>query len=111
MQIEASFRDMKSTKFGLCFEQHHTKKIKRSRQLVLLTTLAAMVLTFLGKAIELAGLSYHFQCNSTRKRRVLSHFYFGKRALTINMKVTLQQWRERIREFAEQLFRASSIVS
>lgn len=111
MQIEESFRDMKSTKFGLGFEQHHTKKIERARKLVLLTTLAAMVLILLGKAIELAGLSYRFQCNSTRKRRVLSHFYLGKRALSINMKITLRQWREGIQEFAEQLFRASSIVS
>jgi hypothetical protein len=70
-----------------------------------------MVLILLGKAIELAGLSYRFQCNSTRKRRVLSYFYLGKRALSINMKITLRQWREGIQEFAEQLFRASSIVS
>jgi len=111
MQIEESFRDMKSTKFGLGFEQHHTKKIERARQLVLLTTLAAMVLILLGKVIELAGLAYRFQCNSTRQRRVLSHFYLGKRALSNNLKISSRQWREGIREFAEQLFRSSSIVS
>lgn len=111
MQIEESFRDMKSTKFGLGFEHNHTKKLARMTLLVLLTTLAAMVLILLGKVVELSGLAYRFQSSSTRKRRVLSHFFLGKRALSTNIKITLKQWREGIRKFADQLFKGDSFMA
>ena len=111
MQIEESFRDMKSTKFGLGFEQHYTTKIERASLLVLLSTLAIMVLVLLGKVIELAGLAYRFQCNSTRQRRVLSHFNLGKRVLMNNLRIPDRIWREGIKEFAEQLKRSSSVMS
>ncbi|REG81981.1 transposase [Marinomonas pollencensis] len=78
MQIEESFRYMKNTKFGLGFEHNHTKILARMKLLVLLTTLTAMVLILLGKVVELVGLSYRFQSTSTRKRRVLSHFFWVK---------------------------------
>ena len=110
MQIEESFRDMKSTKFGLGFEQHYTTKIERASLLVLLSTLAIMVLVLLGKVIELAGLAYRFQCNSTRQRRVLSHFYLGKRVLMNNLKIPDRIWRVGIKEFAELLKRSSSVM-
>ena len=110
MQIEESFRDMKSTKFGLGFEHNHTKKLTRMKLLVLLTTLTAMVLILLGKVVELAELAYHFQSSSTRKRRVLSHFFLGKRALSTNLKISLKEWREGIRQFAEQLFKGEGFM-
>ena len=110
MQIEESFRDMKSTKFGLGFEHNHTKILARMKLLVLLTTLTAMVLILLGKVVELVGLSYRFQSSSTRKRRVLSHFFLGKRALSTNLKITLKQWREGIRTFAEHLFKGEGFM-
>ncbi|MBJ7539065.1 transposase [Marinomonas sp. C1424] len=109
MQIEESFRYMKSTEFGLGFEHNHTKKLARMALLVLLTTLTVMVLILLGKVIELSGLAYRFQSSSTRKRRRLSHFFLGKRALSTNLKITLKQWREGIREFAEQLFKGEGL--
>lgn len=110
MQIEESFRDMKSTKFGLGFEHNYTKILARMKLLVLLTTLTAMVLTLLGKVVELAGLAYRFQSSSTRKRRVLSHFFLGKRALSTNLKIPLKQWREGVRQFAEQLFKGEGFM-
>ena len=64
MQIEESFRDMKSTKFGMGFEHNHTYKTKRMNLLVMMTTLAEMVLVLLGKVVEQAGLSYRFQTNT-----------------------------------------------
>ena len=111
MQIEESFRDMKSTKFGLGFEHNHTKKLARMTVLVLLTTLAAMVLILLGKVVELSGLAYRFQSSSTRKRRVLSHFFLGKRALSTNIKITLKQWREGVRKFSNQLFKGDGFMA
>ena len=78
---------------------------------LLLSTLAIMVLVLLGKVIELAGLAYRFQCNSTRQRRVLSHFYLGKRVLMNNLKIPDRIWRVGIKEFAEQLKRSSSVMS
>tara|TARA_R110000764_G_scaffold113993_1_gene201118 strand:+ start:1395 stop:1730 length:336 start_codon:yes stop_codon:yes gene_type:complete len=111
MQIEESFRDMKSPKFGLGFEHNHTKKLARMTLLVLLTTVTAMVLILLGKVVELSGLAYRFKSSSTRKRRVLSHFFLGKRALSTNLKITLKQWLEGAREFAEHLFKGEGFMA
>ena len=62
---------MKSTKFGLGFEQHYTTKIERASLLVLLSTLAIMVLLLL-----------------------------GKRVLMNNLRIPDRIWREGIKEFA-----------
>jgi hypothetical protein len=56
MQIEESFRDMKSTKLGVGVDHNHTYKLKRMSLLVLMTALAEMVLILLGKVVEQAGL-------------------------------------------------------
>lgn len=111
MQIEESFRDMKSTKFGLGFEHNYTRTTARMKILVLLTTLTAMVLVLLGKVVELAGLSYRFQCSSTRKYRVLSHFFLGKRTLSTHLIITTQQWRDGIRQFTKQLREGESFIA
>ena len=72
---------MKSSRFALVFELSFTSKIERLSNLILLTTVTALLLILIGKAIELAGYAKRFQVNTLRKRRVLSHFYLGKRAI------------------------------
>jgi len=64
----------------------------------------------LGKVVELAGLVYRFQSSSIRKRRVLSNFFLGKRALSTNLKITIKQWREGVRNFAEGLFKGDGVM-
>ena len=111
MQIEESFRDMKSTKFGMGFGHNHTYKIKRMSLLVMMTTLAEMVFVLLGKVVEQAGLSYRFQSNSIRHRRILSFSYLGKRAISVDLKITAKQWREGIIQCTKTLREESSIFT
>jgi hypothetical protein len=49
MQIEEGFRDMKSSRFGLGFELNFTSKIERLSNLILLTTVTALLLVLIGK--------------------------------------------------------------
>lgn len=111
MQIEESFRDMKSTKFGMGFEHNSTYKLKRMSLLVMMTTLVEMVFVLLGKVVENAGLSRRFQSNSIRYKRVLSFSYLGKRAISVGLKITSKQWREGIKQCINTLLEASSILT
>lgn len=103
MQIEEGFRDIKSSRFGLGFELSYTFKIQRLSNLMLLTTLTALLLVLVGKVIELAGYANLFQANTLLKRRVLSHFYLGKRAVMTRFQISKQDWRNGIRQLVQQL--------
>jgi len=103
MQIEEGFRDMKSSRFGLGFEQNNTRKMDRLKNLILLTTLASMILILIGSVVASKGYSYRFQSNSTRSHRVLSYFYLGKRAIHTDLYIPKADWQTGIRQFAGQL--------
>ncbi|SBS36515.1 Transposase DDE domain protein [Marinomonas aquimarina] len=103
MQIEEGFRDMKSSRFGLGFELSYTFKIERLINLMLLTTLTAVLLILVGKVMELSGYAKRFQVNTIRKRRVLSHFYLGKRAVMTRFEISKNEWRDGIRQLLQQL--------
>ena len=62
------------------------------------------------KVVKLSGLAYRFQSTRTRKRRELSHFFLGKRALSTTFKIPLKQWRDGISEFAE-LFKGDAFMA
>ncbi|WP_139101441.1 transposase [Marinomonas spartinae] len=103
MQIEGGFRDMKSSRFGLGFEQNNTRKMDRLKNLILLATLASMILILIGSVVASKGYSYRFQSNSTRSRRVLSYIYLGKRAIHTDLNIPKADWQTGIRQFADQL--------
>ncbi|WP_409419443.1 hypothetical protein AB8616_04670 [Marinomonas sp. RS-M-Aa-14] len=103
MQIEEGFRDMKSSRFGLGFELSLTSKIERLSNLILLTTVTALLLVLIGKVIELAGYAKRFQVNTLRKRRVRSHFYLGKRAIMTRFQISKKEWQDGIRQLVQQL--------
>jgi len=77
MQIEESFRDLKSTRFGLSLELHLTYQVERLQVLLLIAALALMVAWLMGKATELTGQHWQYQANTTRKRKVLSTIFIG----------------------------------
>ncbi|MEO8803718.1 MAG: IS4 family transposase [Rudaea sp.] len=56
MQIELSFRDLKSHRYGQCFEYSLTRKGKRIEILLLLQALAAFACWLFGMACESAGI-------------------------------------------------------
>ncbi len=77
MQIEESFRDVKSHRFGLSLTYHRTASVMRLQILLLLASLAMMVLWLLGLATVLSEQHYQFQANSVRHKRVLSVLFIG----------------------------------
>jgi len=81
MQIEEGFRDMKSSRFGLGFEQNDTRQRNRMTILILLTTLANWVLMILGMAATLCDQHRQYQANTTRHKNVLSLPFIGLRVV------------------------------
>lgn len=88
MQIEEEFRDMKSSTFGLGFEQSQTKRLPRLRIIILLTTLASLLLLLIGLSVIHSKAHYRYQANTTRRKRVLSFQFVARRAIQdINLKL------------------------
>ena len=72
MQIEESFRDLKSERFGLGFSANRTTQKDRLGVLLLVGCLAAFVLRLIGEAGKAKQLDFQFQSNTRRSRPVLS---------------------------------------
>jgi hypothetical protein len=82
MQIEESFRDMKSQHFGEGLERSRSKGVGRFTVLVLIASLAAFLLWLLGTSAERAG--WHERLHpSNRKRRVYSKLFLARLLLTL----------------------------
>jgi len=88
MQIEESFRDVKSTRFGLSLELHLTWQVERLQVMLLMAHLALLVAWLLGKATELTGQHWQYQANTVRKRKVLSTIFIGLKIID-DKRVTL----------------------
>lgn len=73
MQIEETFRDAKSHRFGWSLEDVRTSCRHRAAVLLLLAALAHVVVTAIGFEVERRGLHRAYQANTVR-RRVLSLF-------------------------------------
>lgn len=71
MQIEESFRDMKSSQYGLGLRHSNSRCVKRYDILMLITLLAEWVL-------RLIGLAAAFQANTIKHRPVLSVIRLGR---------------------------------
>ena len=81
MQMEEAFRDLKSTRFGLSLELHHTYQLERLQVLLLIAALALMVAWIIGKATQHTGQHRHFQANTVRDRVVLSTIFLGLKVI------------------------------
>ena len=78
MQIEETFRDLKSHRFGWSFEDARTKSCARMAVMLLLAALASAMAMVAGLAAAAMGLERHYQANTIRTRRVLSLVYLGR---------------------------------
>ena len=78
MQIEESFRDLKSHRYGFGLRDAYTKNPERGSILLLIAALATFALWILGAAGTMRGLTRHFQSNTIKDRAVLSIVYLGK---------------------------------
>jgi len=78
MQIEESFRDLKS---GLGFTLSNTRKRPQLRVLLMLANLAQYILFIIGLVTINAGKHLQYQANSINTRRILSFQFIGLRVL------------------------------
>lgn len=80
MQIELSFRDLKSHRYGQGFEDSLTRKGARIEVLLLLSTLAAFATWLVGMACEASGIDTWLTPYRS-KRRLYSVMRLGREAL------------------------------
>ena len=81
MQIEETFRDLKSHRWGYSLQYAYSRSTQRLETLLLLTTLATLSTWLVGLAAKSADLVKHFQANTEKRRTVLSLFFVGRRIL------------------------------
>lgn len=72
MQIEESFRDLKSDQFGLGFSSNRSTQKNRLNVLLLVANLALFVLRLIGEVGKERQMEFKFQSNTRRSRPVLS---------------------------------------
>lgn len=72
MQIEESFRDLKSERFGLGFSANRSTQKDRLAVLLLVACLASFVLRLIGEVGKTRQMEFQFQSNTRRSRPVLS---------------------------------------
>jgi len=82
MQIELSFRDMKSQHFGEGLECSASRGVGRYTVLVLIASLAAILLWLIGTAAERCGVHERLRPGS-RKRRAYSRLFLARLLLTL----------------------------
>ncbi len=78
MQIEETFRDLKSPQYGIGLRQSRSRCPKRYDVLLLIAMLAEILLWCIGIAARHLGWQKDFQANSIKHRAVLSVVRLGK---------------------------------
>jgi hypothetical protein len=77
MQIEQSFRDTKSLRYGWAAQHARSTSVMRLEVLLMIGALAAFVVQMAGRAAYSCGLHRAFQANTVVTHRVLSFFVLG----------------------------------
>lgn len=78
MQIEESFRDIKSTRYGLGSRYIQTRCIYRWGVAMLLAAIAQITLWVIGILGHSQGFQRVFQVNTVRDKKQFSYFYLGQ---------------------------------
>lgn len=78
MQIEESFRDLKSHQFGLCGRYIRTKCIHRWGVKMLLAAIVQITYWVIGVIGHSQGMQRIFQANTVKDKKVFSYFTLGK---------------------------------
>lgn len=81
MQIEQTFRDLKSHRYGWSTKLIRTKTQSRMDVMLLVAAIAAMAMHLVGLSIRHSKIAHGFQANTERRRAVFSTFFLGKLAL------------------------------
>ncbi len=78
MQIEESFRDIKSPQFGLAGRNIRTTCVHRWGVKMLLAAIVQMIFWIVGVVAHSQGLQKFFQTNTVKNKKVFSNFTLGK---------------------------------
>ena len=81
MQIEETFRDLKSPAYGFGLRHSRTRYAARMNILLLIALLVQLAFWWVGLYGETQQLQRHFQANTVKKRNVLSTIRMGKELL------------------------------
>ena len=81
MQIEETFRDLKSHRWGYGLQYARSHSVRRLENLLLITTLATLATWLVGLAAKTNDWTRHFQANTESRKPVLSLFFLGRRVL------------------------------
>ena len=81
MEIEETFRDLKSHRWDFALRYAQTKNPKRLETLLLIALLATFISWLLGLATKARRWERHFQANTQRRRSVLSTVFLGREVL------------------------------
>ena len=81
MQIEETFRDLKSPAYGFGLRQSRPRCPKRFDIMLLIALVLQLVLWWVGLLAKARGWQKHFQANTVRTRNVLSMVRLGKEVL------------------------------
>ena len=104
MQIEETFRDMKSPRHALGFNNNLSKDTQRLRILILLTTLSHLVATLMGWTVKTTNKHRRYQANNLKTKDVLSLTFIGLRAFAdSSLKLTPESWSSAIQSLKLKL--------
>ena len=78
MQIEESFRDVKSHQFGLSARYIKTVSVYRLSIAMLLAAIVQVMLWVIGVIVHHQVMQAYFQVNTTKKKKAFSYFYLGQ---------------------------------
>ena len=78
MQIEESFRDVKSHQFGLSSRYIRSVSVYRWSIAMLLAAIVQVMLWVIGVIGHHQGMQAYFQVNTVKNKKVFSYFYLGQ---------------------------------
>lgn len=105
MQIEESFRDIKSHQFGLSMRYSLTRHQQRLTNLLLIGMLTAYITLILGCQAEKMKLHYRYQANTVKNRRVLSFHYLALQIINdVGFTCSNKAWLQAISLAKEKLY-------
>ena len=81
MQIEETFRDVKSPAYGFGFRHSRSRCPKRFDIMLLIALVLQLIFWWVGLFAKKSGWQKHFQANTVRSRNVLSLIRLGKEVL------------------------------
>lgn len=78
MQIEESFRDLKSHRFGIGGRYARTECINRWNVKMLLASIVQIIYWVIGVVAHSQNFQKYFQANTVKNKKIFSYFYLGR---------------------------------